>query len=64
MSKEKSEKREPLDPNDFPVEAHDKTILKSDGEPIADVCDKDTAEDMADRLNEHEYQREQDRWSA
>ena len=57
-------KEEPLKPHDFPVQADDKTIVKNDGKPIADVCDKKTAEDLADRLNENEYQRDQDRWSA
>jgi hypothetical protein len=57
-------KDEALKPQDFPVQAEDKTIVKNDGEAIAEVCDKKTAEDLAERLNEHEYQREQDRWSA
>ena len=57
-------KEHPLKPQDFPVEANDKTIVKNDGKPLAEVCDEKTAEDVAERLNEHEYQREQDRWSA
>ena len=57
-------KHQPLKPSDFPVHADDKTIIKNTGEPIAEVCDRDTAEEVADRLNEHEHQREEDRWSA
>jgi hypothetical protein len=57
-------KEEPLKPADFPVQADDKTIVKNDGKPLAEVCDEKTAQDVAERLNEHEYQREQDRWSA
>ena len=57
-------KEKPLKPQDFPVQADDKTIVKNDGKPLADVCDEKTAEDVAERLNENEYQREQDRWSA
>ena len=53
-----------MKPQDFPVEANDKTIVKNDGKPLAEVCDEKTAEDVAECLNEHEYQREQDRWSA
>ena len=57
-------KEKPLKPQDFPVQADDKTIVKNDGKPLADVCDEKTAEDVAERLNENEYQREQDRWLA
>ena len=56
-------KEKPLKPQDFPVQADDKKILKNDGKPLADVCDE-TAEDVAERLNENEYQRERDRWST
>jgi hypothetical protein len=34
------------------------------GETVADVCDNKTAQDIAERLNENEHQREEDRWSA
>jgi hypothetical protein len=57
-------KEPPLKPQDFPVHSDDKTIVKNNGEPVAEVCDRETADDVADRLNENEYQREQDRWSA
>jgi hypothetical protein len=57
-------KHNPLKPDDFPVHVEDENIVKNDGEPIAEVCDNKTAEDIADRLNENEYRREEDRWSA
>jgi hypothetical protein len=53
-----------LKPDDFPVHAKQKKIVKDDGETVADVCDNKTAEDIAERLNENEHQREEDRWSA
>jgi transposase len=56
--------KKPLKPDDFPVHADKKNIKKNDGEPIAESSDEGTAEDIADRLNENEYQREEDRWSA
>ena len=54
----------PLKPKDFPVHADKENIKKHDGEPIADAEDNSTAEDIADRLNENENEREEDRWSA
>ena len=57
-------KQEPLKPGDFPVHADEKTIVKNDGKPLGEACDDKTAENVAERLNENEYQREQDRWSA
>jgi hypothetical protein len=57
-------KEEPLKPHDFPVEANNQTIVRNNGKPLAEVCDEKTARDVAERLNEHEYQRELDRWSA
>ena len=56
--------KKPLKPDDFPVHADKQNIKKNDGKPIADAEDNSTAEDIADRLNENEYQREEDRWSA
>jgi hypothetical protein len=55
---------EVLKPDDFPVHAEQKKIVKNDGKPVADVCDNKAAADIADRLNENENQREEDRWSA
>jgi hypothetical protein len=58
------DKDQPLEPDDFPVEARKSKIVKQGGESIADVCNQKTAEEIADRLNEDEERREEDRWSA
>jgi hypothetical protein len=55
---------EKLKPEDFPVHAEQKKIVKNDGKTIADASDKKIAEDVAERLNAEEDLREQDRWSA
>lgn len=57
-------KDQPLEPDDFPVDVRQDEIVKSNGEPIAKARDPQTAQDVADRLNETEYRREEDRWSA
>src|SRR5665213_1152840 len=54
----------PLKSGDFPVHVEGRTIKKQDGEPIAKSEDASTAKDVAERLNENEESREQDRWSA
>jgi hypothetical protein len=54
----------PLKPADFPLRVEKENIVTGDGQPIAEVCDKKTAEDLAERLNQNENQREEDRWSA
>ena len=54
----------PLKPEDFPVNAEGKKIKKDDGTPIAETADPALAEDVADRLNEGEARREEDKWSA
>jgi hypothetical protein len=51
-------------PEDFPVNAEGKKINKQDGTPIAETADPQVAEDIADRLNEGDARREQDKWSA
>ena len=38
--------------------------MTADGKPIAKAKTLDIAEDIADRLNEDGYRKEQDRWSA
>jgi hypothetical protein len=44
---------------------HDGTkIKKQDGTPIAETQDPAVAEDIADRLNEDDARREEDKWSA
>ena len=54
----------PLEPEDFPVRAERRKIVRSDGEPIAEAGSEKIADDVADRLNAEEQIREEDRWSA
>jgi hypothetical protein len=56
--------KKPLKPDDFPVTAEGKKIKKQDGTPVADTEDPTVATDVAERLNEDEARREQDKWSA
>lgn len=55
---------QPLKPDDFPLHVEGDKIKKQDGQPLAITKDPATAADIADRLNEDEDKREQDRWSA
>ena len=55
---------EKLKPEDFPVHTEQEKIVKSDGKTIAEAKDKKIAEDVAERLNAEEDNREEDRWSA
>jgi Protein of unknown function (DUF3606) len=54
----------PLKPEDFPVNAEGKKINKQDGTPIAETPDPAVATEVAERLNEDEARREEDKWSA
>ena len=56
--------KKPLKPDDFPVNTEGKKIKKQDGTPIADTDDPAVAADVAERLNEDEARREEDKWSA
>jgi predicted HAD superfamily Cof-like phosphohydrolase len=55
--------KEQLKPDDFPVHAESKKIVKPDGKEIADARSPKIAEEVAERLNAEEQQREQDRWA-
>jgi hypothetical protein len=55
--------QEQLKPNDFPVHTEKKKIVKTDGNDIAEAKTTEIAEDIADRLNSEEAQREEDRWA-
>jgi hypothetical protein len=55
---------ERVKPSDFPVNADGKEIKKQDGTPIANTDDPALAEGVADRLNDDEAHREEDKWSA
>jgi hypothetical protein len=59
-----SPSKKPLKPDDFPVSAEGNKIKTQDGSPIADTNDSAIADDLAERLNEDEDYREQDKWSA
>lgn len=52
-----------LKANDFPVHTDQKKIVKNNGKAIAEASTSKIAEDVADRLNSEEDQREQDRWA-
>lgn len=52
-----------LKPDDFPVQAEQKKIVKTDGTAIADAKTPKIAEEVAERLNAEEDRREQDRWA-
>jgi hypothetical protein len=54
----------PLEPDDFPVNADGKKIKKQDGTPIANSDSPAVAADVAERLNDDEARREEDKWSA
>ena len=54
----------PLKPEDFPLHVEGDKIKKQDGKPLASTENPATAADVADRLNEDEDRREQDKWSA
>jgi hypothetical protein len=54
----------PLIPDNFPVEVEGEELVTADGKPIAKAKTPAIAEDIADRLNEDDYRKEQDRWSS
>ena len=56
--------KKPLKPDDFPVNADGTKIKKQDGTTIASTDEPAIAEDVVDRLNADEAQREEDKWSA
>jgi hypothetical protein len=52
----------PLKPDDFPVEVEGEELVTADGKPIGKTKTPAIVEDIADRLNEDDYHKEQDRW--
>ena len=54
----------PLKPNDFPLHVDGDKIKNQDCNPVATAEDPAVAADVAERLNEDEDRREQDKWSA
>lgn len=59
-----SASKKPLRPEDFPVNAEGRKIKKQDGRPLANAEDPAVAEDFAERVNDDEARREEDKWSA
>lgn len=53
-----------LTPDDFPIEADKDKLKTHKGEPVASAKTEEIADEIAERLNEHAHQEEQDRWSA
>lgn len=60
----KAAAEKPLKPEDFPVTVEGRQIKTQDGTPIAKTPDPAVAEDIAERLNEDDARREEDKWSA
>lgn len=54
----------PLKPDDFPVEVEGEELVTADGKPSAKAKTPAISEDIADRLNEDDQRKEEDRWSA
>ena len=54
----------PFKPDDFPVEVEGEELVTADGKPIAKAKTPAIAEDIANRLNEDDCRKDQDRWSA
>jgi hypothetical protein len=59
-----STSKKPLKPDDFPVHVEGEKIKKQDGTPVAQTEDTAVAADVAERLNDDEGRREEDKWSA
>ena len=58
------DKDQALEPDDFPIETESGKLKTHDGEKIAEAENPELAEEIAERLNEHAYREECDRWSA
>ena len=54
----------PFKSDDVPAGVESGQIVTADGKPIAKVKTPGIAEDIADRLNEDDARKEQERWSA
>jgi hypothetical protein len=59
-----SNSKMPLRPEDFLVDVEGQKIKKQDGTPIASAESPAVAAEIAERLNEDEAMREEDKWSA
>ena len=54
----------PLKPDDFPVKVENQKLRTQNDVPVADAETPELVDQLAERLNEHADQEEQDRWSA
>lgn len=54
----------PLKPDDFPLHVEGDAVKNQDGKPVAKTENPAVAADVAERLNEDEDRREEDKWSA
>ena len=54
----------PLQPGDFPLKVDGDKVRKQDGSSIAVTPTPTVAAELAERLNEDEDRREEDKWSA
>jgi hypothetical protein len=54
----------PFEPDDFPVESNENSIVTNKDELVAMAPSREKAEEITRRLNEHAAQDELDRWSA
>jgi hypothetical protein len=63
-AKEAATSKKPLKPDDFPVHVEGDKIKKQNGTPVAEAEDDTAATDIAERLNDDEARREEDKWSA
>ena len=53
-----------LDDDAFPVKVDRKKIKTRNDEPVATAENEETAEDVAERLNDDAWRRHEDNWSA
>jgi hypothetical protein len=54
----------PLEPSDFPVKTSDCEVVTPLGRVIASAADPALAEEVAQRLNETEWRRQEECWAA
>jgi hypothetical protein len=55
--------RQPLRPEYFPLDARGREIVTRDGFIIATIAEPAMAEEIAQRLNETEWKRQEDQWA-
>lgn len=53
-----------LEPEDFPLKVEKEKIKTNNGKTIAETNSEKVAVEIAERLNQDEEKKEEDRWSA